>query len=114
MSQENETRKLTLEEVYQDIYRQYKKALVRIGQLKSFIDEKEDEIKQLTHENKKLSEIDQATGEVIKAELKKTQYIKNLLEKNENLEKNIMALKNTNQQLVIKIVQYEKAKQSAG
>lgn len=98
-------RKLTIEEVYQDLYRQFKKALVRIGQLDS-------EIQELTFEKeileKKLTELkkpDKPQNIQNKGEPK---YIQDLIAKIKRLEDQNVRLRQGNGELISKLLKYEK------
>lgn len=50
MSDHHETRKLSVEELYQDMYKRYKKGQQTIGEMQSYIDELKYENEQLKHE----------------------------------------------------------------
>lgn len=50
----HETRKLTTDELYPHLYRDYKRAKQRIGELESYIDELKYEISIFNKENEKI------------------------------------------------------------
>lgn len=101
----HEIRKLTIEEVYQDLYKSYKKALFRIGQLNSAIDELTFENKQL---EKRITDLNKPEKKEIRQLQKESEYIQGLLEKIKRLENQNIRLRQSNGELISKIISYEK------
>ena len=109
MSEESDDlRKLTTEEVYQDLYREFKKAMVYIGQLNSEIDELKFLKETLEKQLNELKKPDKEEVTQIKTDLKKTDYIQGLLDKIKRLEDQNVRLRKDNGDLISKIITHEK------
>ena len=109
MIQESEPlRKLSTEEVYQDLYRQFKKSMVKIGQLESEIQELEYKKQILEKQLSELKKPDKGETRKIK---KESEYIQGLCAKIKRLEDQNVRLRQGNGELISKLIQYEKQHQ---
>jgi cell shape-determining protein MreC len=109
MIQESEPlRKLTTEEVYQDLYKQYKKSCIEIGKLNAEIQELSFLKDKLEKELSELKKPDRHEIKIIKRE---SAYIQDLLAKIKRLEDQNVRLRQGNGELISKLIQYEKQHQ---
>jgi len=98
-------RKLTTEEIYQDLYREFRKAMIKIGHLNSEIQELVFLKEKL---EKKLSELEKPVKGEIRAIKKESEYVKDLLIKIKRLEDQNVRLRQGNGELISKLLKYEK------
>jgi len=110
-----EPRKLTIEEVYQDLYKQYRKKSAQVSTLSTRVSTLSTRIFELQEENfilnnkmMALKKLDKETSKEIKAEMRRTEYVQNLLQQNKDLRARLKRLKTDNGNLIAKLIQYEK------
>jgi len=105
MTDPDSPRKLTTEEIYQDLYREFRKAMIKIGHLNSEIQELVFLKEKL---EKKLSELEKPVKGEIRAIKKESEYVKDLLIKIKRLEDQNVRLRQGNGELISKLLKYEK------
>jgi len=105
MTDPDSPRKLTTEEIYQYLYREFRKAMIKIGQLNSEIQELVFLKEKL---EKKLSELEKPVKGEIRAIKKESEYVKDLLIKIKRLEDQNVRLRQGNGELISKLLKYEK------
>ncbi len=106
MTEESEDlRKLTIEEVYQDLYRQFRKSMTKIGQLESEIEELKFIKERLEKELSELNKPDRIARVKMKLE---SAYIQDLIVKIKRLEDQNVNLRQGNGELISKLIKYEK------